>query len=142
MIDDVLITREKRILHPQGDILHALKRTSPGFLRFGEAYFSIVNPGVTKGWKRHRRATLNLVVPVGEVRFVVYDDRPLTTTRGQFMEITLAETDYKRLTVPPMLWVAFQGVNDSLNLILNIADEEHEANEYDKAELSTFSYSW
>ena len=28
-----------------------------------------------KGWKRHKKMVLNLIVPIGSVRFILYDDR-------------------------------------------------------------------
>lgn len=142
MIDGVLITPQKRISHPKGDILHALKKSGPGFIGFGEAYFSTVHRNVTKGWKRHRRVTLNLVVPVGAVRFVVHDDRPGSPSRGNFLDILIDADNYVRLTVPPGLWVAFQGRGEALNLLLNIANEEHDPGEADNIDLNEITYDW
>jgi dTDP-4-dehydrorhamnose 3,5-epimerase len=141
LIDGVLVTPQKRIAHPKGDILHALKRSGPGYVDFGEAYFSIVHPHTIKGWKRHRRVTLNLVVPIGVVHFVIYDDRPGSPSAGSFSEVTLGKENHARLTVSPGLWVAFQGLDD-LNLLLNIADEEHDPTEADNIELETIPFAW
>jgi len=66
-IEDVLITPLSIIDTVGGDVLHAMKCTDNGYNGFGEAYFSIINKGMTKGWKRHREMVLNLVVAVGEV---------------------------------------------------------------------------
>ncbi len=142
VIEGVIITPLRRILHPKGDVLHAMKRSAPGFVDFGEAYFSTVLPGEVKGWKRHRRVTLNLVVPVGRVRFVVHDDRAGSTTRGSFEDITLDRDNYARLTVSPGLWVAFAGRDAQPSLLLNIADEEHDPAEADNIDLQTFKFPW
>jgi dTDP-4-dehydrorhamnose 3,5-epimerase len=127
----------KRIPNEKGDILHAMKRSERGFRGFGEAYFTTVRHGVTKGWKRHRKMTLNLVVPVGAVRFVVHDDRT-----GEFHDFRLSEDNYGRLNVPPGLWVAFRGLDEGLNLILNIADLEHDPAEAESVELEKIEYEW
>lgn len=142
MIDGVLLTPQKRIPHPKGDILHALKKSGPGYADFGEAYFSTVHYNVIKGWKRHQRVTLNLVVPVGVVRFVVYDDRPDSPTKGCFLDELIGDDNYARLTVPPGLWVAFQGKGESLNLLLNIANEEHDPAEADNIDINDIPYEW
>lgn len=113
----------------KGDVMHALKNTDEGFSAFGEAYFSSVNKGETKGWKRHTRMTINLVVPVGRICFHLHDDRPESSTRGQSDEVELSIENYQRLTVPPGVWLTFEGKNDDLNLLLNIADIPHDPTE-------------
>ena len=142
LIDGVLLTPLQTKAHPKGDVLHALKRSAPGFTAFGEAYFSQILPGAVKGWKRHRRVTLNLVVPVGSIRFVVHDDRADSGTRGRFGEVTLGSDCYARLTVSPGLWLAFAGLDIRPSLLLNIADEEHDPSEADNVALATFEFNW
>ena len=135
MIDGLLLTPLPIVRNPKGDIYHALKATAPGYEGFGEVYFSIVNKGLTKGWNQHKRLTLNLVVPVGEIRFFIYDDRANSSTNGKYADICIGLTsDYSRLTVPKGLWVAFQGLSD-FNLLMNIIDEEHDPDEVVKIEL-------
>jgi dTDP-4-dehydrorhamnose 3,5-epimerase len=138
----VLLTPLRRITHPKGDVLHAVKRSAPGYVGFGEAYFSIVLPGEVKGWKRHRRVTLNLVVPVGCIRFVLHDDRAASPSHGAFEELRLGTEQYARLTVPPGLWLAFGGLHPGMSLLLNVADEEHDPAEADNLELDAFPYRW
>ena len=73
MIKDLLITPLNIIDTPGGNVMHAMKGSDPGFVKFGEAYFSKVNPFEIKAWKRHKEMTLNLVVPQGKIRFVFCD---------------------------------------------------------------------
>ena len=105
------MTPLRRIEHPKGDILHVLKRTAPGFAGFGEAYFSSVLAGEVKGWKRHQRVTLNIVVPVGRIRFTLHDRRTGSATEGRFEAITLGPDNNARLTIPPGIWMAFAGAH-------------------------------
>jgi dTDP-4-dehydrorhamnose 3,5-epimerase len=140
LIAGVLVTPQKRILHPSGDILHALTASGLGYAGFGEAYFSTVHPGAIKGWKRHKRVTLNLVVPIGEIRFVIHDDRPGSPTQGQFTDLVLGGENYARLTVSPGVWMAFEGRSQGTNLLLNIIDEEHDPAEADNVALESFEY--
>lgn len=130
IIAGVRLTNLKIIRGENGDVMHALKASDESFDRFGEAYFSTVKCGSIKGWKRHKEMTLNLVVPVGAIRFVIYDDRNASETRGEYNEFLLgADAEYARLTVAPGLWMAFQGVGAHLNLLLNLANIEHAPDE-------------
>lgn len=142
VIAGVLLTPQKIVPNPKGDILHAMKKSGAGYAGFGEAYFSQVHQGEVKGWKRHRRVTLNLVVPVGQIRFVIYDDRTESPTLGNIAEYLVGTGNHARLTVPPGLWVAFQGVGEPLNLLLNIADEEHDPAEADNIDLHDINFHW
>jgi len=142
MIEGVIFTPLSIIDTKGGDVLHAMKASDVGFSGFGESYFSTVEPGVIKGWKLHREMVLNLVVPVGSVRFVVFDEREGSKTMGQFSKIVLSRENYGRLTIPPKLWVAFQGVDLQDSLILNIANIPHSPNEVERRALKEIVYSW
>jgi len=143
VISDLLITPLKIVDLTGGDVLHAMKASDPGFSGFGEAYFSTIKPGVIKGWKRHRRMVLNLVVPIGEVRFVVCDDRQdLSTGVPLFQEVVLSRDHYCRLTVPPMLWVGFQGVSGVESVVQNIASIAHDPGESDVRSIEEFNFDW
>ena len=122
IIKDVSITPLKTINTEGGDILHGLKMDENDYQGFGEAYFSIIESGAIKAWKRHRRMTLNIIVPVGAIKFVIYDDRIESKTRGCFQSIKLSTDNYSRLNIPPMLWMGFQGCSKGLNMLLNVAN--------------------
>lgn len=140
---DVILSDLKIIENPKGRVFHALKKSDPTFVNFGEAYFSSVNFQEIKGWKKHLEMTLNLIVISGEVRFVIYDEA--AAKEKQFKEFCLSRQSreqYKRLTVTPGLWMAFQGLDKGENLILNIADIEHDPKESVNKELSEIRYEW
>ena len=133
-MDGVTLTPLKQITHPKGDIFHAMKASDDGFFGFGEAYFSTVNQGEVKGWKKHTEMTLNLVVVTGEIKFVVYDD-------NSFYSVKLSKNNYQRLTVGPGLWLAFRGVSAE-NMLLNLASIEHNTNESENVDMYGFDYNW
>ena len=141
IIDGVLLTPLRKIFHPQGDVFHGMKKSDAGYVDFGEAYFSTITQGEIKAWKKHLQMTLNLVVPMGKIRFVLFDDRENSPTKGIFNEFILSLENYARLTIPPQIWMAFQGL-DEQNLLLNIADLEHSPDEIERKTLSEINYSW
>lgn len=143
MIEGVNLHPLKQIALPKGDLWHAFKATDDGFVSFGEAYFTQVKFGETKGWKRHNRYTLNLVVLQGEIRFIIYDDREGSATKGQFETINLSPSaNYQRLTIAPGLWMAFSGMNKGVNMLMDLIPEVHDSEESDKKELNEINYKF
>ncbi|MHB1099241.1 MAG: dTDP-4-dehydrorhamnose 3,5-epimerase [Burkholderiales bacterium] len=135
-VDDILLTPLKRVPVKGGDVLHAMKRSDPGFVDFGEAYFSIVEKDAVKAWKRHLKMTLNLVVPVGQVRFVFMDEA------NRQREVKIGEANYVRLTVPPQLWFGFQGMAVPQSLLLNVADIPHDPDEIERKLIDEIRFDW
>jgi dTDP-4-dehydrorhamnose 3,5-epimerase len=142
-IEGVRLTPLNVIHVPEGDVYHALKASDPGYVGFGEAYFSTIHPGSVKPWKRHLRMTLNLIVVRGRVRFVVHDDRPDSLTRGLTREYRIGFPDgYARLTIGPGLWMAFQGLAGETSLLLNVADIAHDPEEAIRGGLDDYPFDW
>ena len=142
-IEGVHLTPLKIIQHPKGHVFHGMKKSDPGFCGFGEAYFSTINFKDTKPWKKHLEMTLNFVVPMGKIRFVIFDDRKDSSTKNNFVDVILGEDNYQRITIPPGLWVAFSGIGSDCNLLLNLANMEHNPSEViKKDELSEIVYYW
>lgn len=142
-VHDVTLTPQRVIPTAGGAVLHGMKRDDPGYAGFGEVYLSEIDHGVVRAWKRHRHMTLNLVVAAGAVRFVIHDDRPGSPSAGTFQEVLLSrDGTHGRLTVPPGLWVGFQGASPGLNLLLNVADLGHDPDESDRAPLARFPFHW
>lgn len=135
-MDGVILRPLKQICHPKGDVYHAMKKSDIGFEGFGEAYFSTINKGDIKGWKKHTKMTLNLVVPIGEIEFVVYNERT-----KEFFSIKLSKKNYQKLTVRPDLWMAFRGIGE-YNMLLNLANIEHDPDEAKNIDLKDIKYEW
>ena len=135
-MDGVILTPLKQIYHPKGDIFHAMKKSDIGFDGFGEAYFSTINQNDIKGWKKHTKMTLNIVVPVGNIEFVVYDEKT-----KEFFSTKLSHNNYQRLTVKAGLWMAFKGL-DKYNMLLNLASIEHDQNEAINIGIEEIKYEW
>lgn len=135
-VDKILVTPLKRIPVIGGDVLHGMKCSDPGFVDFGEAYFSIIDAGAIKAWKRHLLMTLNFVVPIGRVRFVFQDDH------GSIREEVVGFDRYVRLSVPPGIWFGFMGLFNPFSMINNIADIPHDPAEIERKELDEIKFQW
>src|SRR5215210_1026526 len=124
-IEGVRVIPLRRIADERGAVLHMLRADAEGFERFGEIYFSLIYPGVVKGWHLHRQMTLNYAVPVGMVKLVCFDDREGSSTRGQVAEMHVGELNYCLVTIPPLVWNGFKGVGAAPALVANCATMPH-----------------
>lgn len=141
-MNDVLLSNLSKIHHPKGDILHAIKKSDNGFKDFGETYFSKIEYGEIKGWKQHKLMTLNLIVPCGNIRIVLTDCRLSGFENPEQESFIIGESNYQRLTIPPNIHVAFQGLSKEMNLLMNVADIEHDPKESINLPLDSFYYDW
>lgn len=144
MIEGVLVTPLRQIVDERGKVMHMLRSTDDHFRSFGEIYFSCVHPGAIKGWHLHKRMTLNYAVPHGKIKFVLYDDRPDSPTRGRVEEHFLGPDNYCLVTVPPMVWNGFKGIGSETAIVANCASVPHDAAEIERLSPydSKIPYDW
>lgn len=135
-LQQIIITPLERISLAGGDILKAMKRNDPGYVDFGETYFSIIECGAVKAWKRHLQMTLNLIVPLGTVQFVFMDDL------GNMSEEVIGAQRYVRLTVPNGIWFGFKGLDSPYSMVMNIADIAHDPSEVERKSISEIKFNW
>ena len=139
-MDGIILTPLKKIHHPKGDLFHAMKANDVGYEGFGEAYFSEIEFNSIKAWKRHKEMTLNLIVPVGEIMFVLFDDRD--ELNSQFQVVKISKNNYLKLTIPPMVWLGFKGLSKNGSMLLNIANIAHDPFEVERKEIDEILFKW
>lgn len=132
MIDGVIITPLRQIIDGRGKVMHMLREDSPVFQRFGEIYFSCTHPGAIKAWHLHKKITLNYAVLHGQLKFVLYDDRADSCTRGEVQELFLSPENYCMVTVPPLIWNGFEGVGCETAIVANCSTFSHDPNEIER----------
>lgn len=122
----------------EGSVMHGIKASDSSYNGFGEAYFSTVNQNSVKGWKLHKKMTLNLLVPHGEIRIIVHNAEDNKDIITPLIDVVLGKNNYSRITIPPGNWVAFKGLSSEKNILLNVADIEHDPNESINKEIKYF----
>lgn len=137
ILDGISIKQIRRISLDKGDVIKVMSKSDSSYIEFGEAYFSTIRPNAIKGWKLHRRMTMNLMVPKGEVTFVFFDE-----VDWNFKSHTIGDNYQFRLTVPPNVWFCFKGNGDQESLVLNISDIEHDPNEAISRDLNDIQFDW
>ena len=134
MIDGVFIEKLKKIDDPRGNVMHMLRCDAPYFKSFGEVYFSEINPGMIKAWRKHLKMTQLFAVPIGKIRLVIFDDRKQSPTVGEIMEIETGVDNYCLIRIPALVWYGFKGMMEPFSLVTNCADIPHDPNEIVRAD--------
>ena len=144
IIKGVIIKPLKKIPDERGSIYHMLRCDDSVFEKFGEIYFSIVYPGVIKGWHLHEEMTLNYAVIQGMIKLVLYDDRENSPTKGNLMELFIGDENYCLVKIPPNIWNGFKGIGNRSAIIANCATLPHNPDEIKR--ISPFNkeipYNW
>jgi len=128
----------------RGAVMHMLRADAPHFERFGEIYFSVVNPGAIRAWRRHRSTVANIAVPAGRIRLVLYDERDGSPTRGAVMEIDTGRDAYSLITIPAGVWSGFLGLSAEPAIVANCATAPHDPAEVDRRaeDDAAVPYTW
>jgi dTDP-4-dehydrorhamnose 3,5-epimerase len=132
MIEGVQIISLRQIVDERGKIMHMLRFDAPHFQQFGEIYFSVVHPGVIKGWHRHKVMTLNYTVVSGKIKLVMYDDRENSPTRSELQEVYLGDGNYSLVIIPPMIWNGFKGIGTTDSIVANCSTIPHDPQEIER----------
>lgn len=144
MIEGVAMFPLRRIQDERGLVMHMLKESDPHFQKFGEIYFSVIFPGVIKAWHLHSRMTINYAVVVGNIKLVLFDQRPESKTRGQLQEIYFGQVNYQLVRVPPGVVNGFTAVGGETAIVANCADIPHDPGEITRIDpfTPTIPYDW
>lgn len=127
MIAGVQIIPLRVIADARGSVMRMLRADEPHFSAFGEIYFSTINPGVIKGWRKHTRMVQNLAVPAGRVQVAMVDGRPDSPTHRAVQDVIIGPAvNYALVVIPPGVWNAFKGLGDSPSIIANCASILHD----------------
>lgn len=131
----ISITQLDRITVEGGDVLRGLRSDEDDYNGFAELYFSQINYLFVKGWKLHTNMTMNLIVPYGKVRFVF-------SNLSECKSIISSQESYHRLTVPPGIWFAFQGLSSPYSVVANLSNLIHDASEVQRLPVDSIHYDW
>jgi dTDP-4-dehydrorhamnose 3,5-epimerase len=133
----VKLFKEKKIFSPKGNVLTYLKKDQKGYKGFGEIYFSIINRNKIKGWKKHKKMSMNIYVIIGSAKFVFYDIK-----KKKFSFKTLHEKKPQRLFIGPNTWFAFKNIAKKKTIIVNFSNTKHDDNEVLHKKLSEIKFNW
>lgn len=132
----IKVFKLQKFKNPKGNVLRGFRKNDKFLKNSAEIYFSWINKNAIKGWKLHKKMTMNLVVPVGKVKFVFYNGK-------NFKTIVVGEKNYNRIFVPNNIFFAFQNLYKEKSLVVNNASIIHKKkDEILKLSLDKIDYLW
>lgn len=126
MIEGVLVTDLKVIPDDRGYLMEMMRADSPGFEKFGQAYLTVVYPGVVKAWHYHQKQTDNFVCVHGMAKVALHDDREDSPTRGETNTFVIGYQRQRRITIPPGVHHGFTAVGLEPAAIINTPSEMYD----------------
>ena len=143
-IQGVEIIKKNKIVDDRGVILHMLRVDDKNYKKFGEIYFSTINPNKIKAWHFHKLMTLNYAVVHGSIKLVLYDDRDESKTKGTIQEIILSNENHYLVSIPPKIWNGFCSSNNKHAILANCSDIPHDKEEIIRLPFDDpkFPYKW
>lgn len=144
MIHGVQMFPLLRIQDERGMVMRMLRADDPHFEGFGEIYFSIIYPGIIKGWHLHSRMTINYAVVDGDIKLALYDQREDSPTYRELQEIYFGQIDYQLVRVPPGVVNGFTSLGGHRAIVANCASIPHDPTEIIRIDpfTPTIPYDW
>ena len=101
----------------RGFVKHGMRCNDVNSSGIREVYFSNVKHGYYKGWKKHQKMILNIIVISGEMIFYLANN-----DFSEFVDFRISHNDEKRLTIMPNQWVAFTSAIKTSSTLINISN--------------------
>jgi len=139
---------KKLVCHPdeRGRLWEILRCDDPIFQRFGQVYVTTAYPGVVKAWHAHRLQTDFFTVVAGMAKFVLYDMREDSPTRGEVAEFFIGRDNLQLITIPPGVYHGFKNIGTEEVVALNCPTESYNAEAPDEIRLPVgtdrIPYDW
>jgi len=108
---------------------------------FAECYITTIYRDVIKGWHGYYTKTMNFAVVSGMAKFVLYDTREDAPTHEQIQELYLGDYNYCRVTIPPKVMNAIQGISD-ISVMAVVANEVFDEGITIRKTIEDIPYNW
>jgi dTDP-4-dehydrorhamnose 3,5-epimerase len=94
-----------------------------------------IRPGVIKGWVVHQRQEDRLFHITGTAHWVLYDDRPDSSTRGLLNQFVFSEKNRALLVIPRGVYHAVRNIGITEAIMVNMPTRPYEHGDPDKYRL-------
>jgi dTDP-4-dehydrorhamnose 3,5-epimerase len=132
LIAGVKVKELKVLCDERGQLFEVLRSDESLFSRFGQAYITSCYPGVVKAWHLHRIQTDNLCLVCGKAKFVLYDSRENSPTKGEINEFFPCDEKRLLVQIPPGVYHGFKNIGTGEMLVLNLPTEVYNYNQPDE----------
>lgn len=146
MIDGVQTKELKLNSDERGWLVEVLRGDWNFFEKFGQVYVTTSYPKVVKAWHMHKLQTDCMTCVKGKVKFVLYDGRDGSKTKGEICEVKMDEKTPILIKIPPGVWHGFKNIGNDLVIVINAPTELYNYENPDEYRLppdtNRIPYNW
>ncbi len=146
MIEGVKVKKLKVIPDERGRLVEILRCDDSLYSQFGQIYVTTAYSGVVKAWHRHRKQIDHFTVIKGMAKFVLYDGREDSKTKGEINEFYVGEHNPVLIQIPPGIYHGFKTVSEDEAVTMNIPTECYRYEDPDEERVDPHSgeipYNW
>ena len=146
LIDDVCVKILKPLPDERGRLMELLRSDEPIYERFAQAYVTVCNPRIVKGWHYHKKQVDHFVGLGGEAKVVLYDGRKGSKTIGSINEFILSWANPIMVKIPTYVLHGFTATGKEEAMIINFPTELYHYTDPDEYRTDPFSpdvpYDW
>ena len=146
MIDGVKIKKLGVIPDERGYLMEILRNDDEIFTKFGQVYMTVAYPGVVKAWHYHKGQTDNFTIVSGMVKFVLYDGRDDSPTKGEISEFFIGDKNPLLIKIPQGVFHGFKAIGIEAAIAVNIPDKVYNRENPDEMRIDPYDndipYDW
>lgn len=146
MIDGVKIRKLKVIPDERGYLMEILRSDDELYRRFGQAYITVAYPGIVKAWHYHKEQVDTFTIVSGMGKFVLYDRREKSKTKGEVNEFFIGEKNPMLIQIPIGVCHGFKAIGIEPAIALNIPDQVYNYEAPDEMRIDPYDdsipYDW
>jgi dTDP-4-dehydrorhamnose 3,5-epimerase len=126
LIDGVIVKELTVISDERGFLMEILRSDDDIFSDFGQVYVTAAYPGVVKAWHYHKKQVDSFTVVSGMAKFVLYDQREDSRTKGEVNEFFVGDRSPFLIRIPPGVYHGFKAIGNSPAVALNIPNSTYD----------------
>ena len=107
----------------RGRLMEILRADDEMFVKFGQVYVTTTYPQVVKAWHYHKTQTDHIAVVQGMIKFVLYDGREDSPTRGETNEFFIGVHNPLLIQVPKEIYHGWKCISEEEAIVINIPTE-------------------
>jgi len=146
LIHGASITPLRVMPDERGRLMEILRKDSPLFQKFGQAYLTTAYPGVVKAWHYHKKQTDHFCVVRGMAKVVLYDGRKDSPTYRMVNEFFIGELNPCLVVIPNLVMHGYKNIGTEEVYLLNMPTEVYNYQEPDElrlpADTKKIPYDW
>ena len=117
-------TKALRVIPDErGRLMEILRADDELFVKFGQVYVTTTYPQVVKAWHYHKTQTDHIAVVQGMIKFVLYDAREESPTRGETNEFFIGVHNPLLIQVPKEIYHGWKCISEEEAIVINIPTE-------------------